>query len=45
VTGIEGVEAVGGERIERVRWRTNGVWEDAPASGLLLHEGVIPTRT
>jgi NADPH-dependent 2,4-dienoyl-CoA reductase/sulfur reductase-like enzyme len=42
VTGVEGVEAIGGERIERVRWRRNGIWEDAPASGLLLHEGVIP---
>lgn len=42
LTGIEAVEAVGGERIERVRWRSKGRWHEAPAAGLLLHEGVVP---
>ncbi len=43
VTGVEAVEAVGEGRIARVRWRVNGAWNEAPAEGLLLHEGVIPS--
>lgn len=42
VRAVERVEAVGAERVERVRWRSGGAWHDAPASGLLLHEGVVP---
>lgn len=42
VTGVEAVEAVGESRIARVRWRASGQWHEAPATGLLLHEGVIP---
>lgn len=39
---VESVEAIGHERIERVRWRVAGARHEAPASGLLLHEGVVP---
>ncbi|MBL0141653.1 MAG: FAD-dependent oxidoreductase [Betaproteobacteria bacterium] len=42
VTGVEAVEAAGDSRLERVRWRVGSQWNEAPASGLLLHEGVIP---
>lgn len=42
VKDVEAVEALGGERIERVRWRVAGQWHEAPATGLLLHEGVVP---
>lgn len=42
VTGVEAVEAVGGERIEQVRWQAGGSWQQAAAVGLLLHEGVVP---
>lgn len=42
VTGVESVEAVGEGRIERIRWRAGGQCHEAPASGLLLHEGVLP---
>jgi thioredoxin reductase/bacterioferritin-associated ferredoxin len=42
VTGVEAVEALGDSRIARVRWRAGGQWNEAPAAGLLLHEGVIP---
>jgi NADPH-dependent 2,4-dienoyl-CoA reductase/sulfur reductase-like enzyme len=39
---VEAVEAVGQGRLERVRWRVAGQWQEAPATGLLLHEGVVP---
>jgi len=39
---VEAVEADGEARLQRVRWRIGAKWEAAPASGLLLHEGVIP---
>ena len=42
VTGVEAVEAMGDSQIESVRWRVGSQWEEAPAKGLLLHEGVIP---
>ena len=42
VKGVQAVEAVGDSCIERVRWRVAGRWSEAPATGLLLHEGVIP---
>lgn len=42
VSGVENVEALGEGRVERVRWRSGGQWQEAPASGLLLHEGVVP---
>lgn len=41
--GVEAVEALGEGRIARLRWRgRDGAWQEAPASGLLLHEGVVP---
>jgi len=42
VTGVEAVEAKGDSQIDRVRWRVGSHWEEAPAKGLLLHEGIIP---
>lgn len=42
VEHVDAVEPVGQARVERVRWRVGSKWEEAPASGLLLHEGVIP---
>jgi octopine oxidase subunit A len=42
VKEVEAVEAIGSGRIERVRWRVAGKWQEAPATGLLLHEGVVP---
>ena len=42
VKEVEAVEALGSERIERVRWQVAGKWHEAPATGLLLHEGVVP---
>ncbi|GGG25215.1 (2Fe-2S)-binding protein [Caldovatus sediminis] len=42
--GVEAVEALGeGGRIARLRWRgADGARREAPARGLLLHEGVVP---
>jgi thioredoxin reductase/bacterioferritin-associated ferredoxin len=42
VKGVEAVEAVGDSQLEGVRWRVGGQWSEAIATGLLLHEGVIP---
>ena len=42
VKEVEAVEALGTDRIERVRWQVGGKWHEAPATGLLLHEGVVP---
>jgi bacterioferritin-associated ferredoxin len=42
VRGVERIEALGKERIESIRWRVGGRWDEASARGLLLHEGVIP---
>lgn len=42
IVEVESVQAIGRERIERVRWQVAGQWHEAPASGLLLHEGVVP---
>ena len=42
VKEVEVVEAIGDGRIERVRWQVAGKWHEAPAAGLLLHEGVVP---
>lgn len=41
-SGVEAVEAHGEARVSKVRWRTGTQWHEAPATGLLLHEGVIP---
>lgn len=41
-SGVEAVEAHGEGRVAKVRWRTGAQWHEAPATGLLLHEGVIP---
>lgn len=43
VTEVEAVEAIGDGRIEGVRWQVAGKWHEAPAGGLLLHEGVVPS--
>lgn len=40
---VEAVEAIGTEHVERVRWRVGGRWAEAAASGLLVHEGVVPS--
>lgn len=42
ISGVEAVEALGSDRVQGVRWRVNGNWHEAPAAGLLLHEGVVP---
>lgn len=42
VRRVERVEALGEGRLQLVRWRVDGRWEEAPAEGLLLHEGVVP---
>lgn len=42
VEGVEAVEALGEGQVQKVRWRVGSTWESAPATGLLLHEGVIP---
>lgn len=43
IENVEAVEAVGDGRIETVRWRVAGQWQEARATGLLLHEGVVPS--
>ena len=40
--GVEEVEALGEGKLARIRWRVGGVWSEALAKGLLLHEGVVP---
>jgi NADPH-dependent 2,4-dienoyl-CoA reductase/sulfur reductase-like enzyme len=41
--GVVSVEALGEGRIAHLRWRDRGgAWREAPATGLLLHEGVVP---
>jgi NADPH-dependent 2,4-dienoyl-CoA reductase/sulfur reductase-like enzyme len=41
--GVTAVEALGEGHIARVRWQSGGgAWCEAPARGLLLHEGVVP---
>ena len=42
IVDVDAVEAIGRDRLERVRWRVGDTWQDAPASTLLLHEGVVP---
>ncbi len=42
IRSVQRVEALGEGRLERVRWRVRDAWHEAPASGLLLHEGVVP---
>lgn len=40
---VSGVEALGGDRLEAVRYRTaDGAVHEAAASALLVHEGVVP---
>ncbi len=43
ITQVESVEAVGNGSLQAVRWRQAGRWQEAPASMLLLHEGVVPS--
>jgi NADPH-dependent 2,4-dienoyl-CoA reductase/sulfur reductase-like enzyme len=43
ITQVESVEAIGDDRLQTVRWRRAGQWHEAPASTLLLHEGVVPS--
>ena len=38
----DAVEAVGGGKVERIRYRIGGEWREAPCDRLLLHEGVVP---
>lgn len=42
IVNVAAVEAIGKDRLERVRWRVGAEWQEAPASTLLLHEGVVP---
>jgi len=42
IEGVEEVEAVGEGQLARIRWRVGAAWSEAPAKGLLLHEGVVP---
>lgn len=44
VGGVEHLEAIGGERLEAIRYRTaKGKVVEAAASVLLVHEGVVPS--
>ena len=42
VTGIEGLRALGGERVGGVGYLKDGSWRDLDCDLLLLHQGVIP---
>lgn len=42
IKGVEDVEIIGNEKVEKIRWRCNGEWQEAGADGVLLHEGVVP---
>jgi NADPH-dependent 2,4-dienoyl-CoA reductase/sulfur reductase-like enzyme len=42
ITGVQAVEARGDGQLASVRWQRNGQWHEAPATTLLLHEGVVP---
>ncbi|BBK43852.1 pyridine nucleotide-disulfide oxidoreductase [Allostella vacuolata] len=38
----DSVEAAGDGRVERVRFRAGGAWQEKPCDLLMLHEGVVP---
>ena len=42
VTGVTALEIVGDDRVRALRWQAGGVWHQAAADGVLLHEGVVP---
>ncbi|GAB4189111.1 MAG: NAD(P)/FAD-dependent oxidoreductase [Thalassobaculales bacterium] len=42
LAAVSAVEAIGDSRVEAVRFRHAGTLQERPASGLLLHEGVVP---
>jgi len=42
VRDIDGIEAHGDGRIERIRFHARGSWHEQPAAMLLLHHGVVP---
>lgn len=39
---VEAIEARGDGHLSTVRFQVRGAWEEVPATGLLLHEGVVP---
>lgn len=39
---VSALEILGKERVERIRWMSNGAWHEEDADGVLLHEGVVP---
>ena len=41
-SGVDGLEAVGNEQVEKVRFRRGGQWHEVKTDLLLLHHGVIP---
>jgi NADPH-dependent 2,4-dienoyl-CoA reductase/sulfur reductase-like enzyme len=42
VRGVTGLEAVGDGRVEKLRFRTGGNWNEIEADVVMLHQGVIP---
>lgn len=42
IANVESVEILGTGKVERIRWRRKGVWQEIAADGVLLHEGVVP---
>lgn len=42
VTGVDDLEAIGGDRLEGVRYLVSGASRTVAASTLLVHEGVVP---
>jgi NADPH-dependent 2,4-dienoyl-CoA reductase/sulfur reductase-like enzyme len=40
--GIAGLALLGGERVEKIRYRWRGADHEAPADFVLLHQGVVP---
>jgi thioredoxin reductase/bacterioferritin-associated ferredoxin len=42
ITGVQAVEALGDGQLNGVRWQCRGQWQQAAATTLLLHEGVVP---
>ncbi|WP_159595872.1 FAD/NAD(P)-dependent oxidoreductase [Hydrogenophaga sp. BPS33] len=40
--GVTALEIQGEERVQAIRWKSRHGWQERPAQGVLLHEGVVP---